>query len=250
MAHSGKYLGYARYVDDMVLVVNKESDVAATISAVSRDLKSRGLELGEDKTRAFAFDESFEYLGYQIKSGKASPRRASVEKFLRVVAGLFAALRYKKFQGRPLTENWSDEAIGWLFVYELNERITGAISENRQYGWVFYFNESNDLKIFAEVDAIIRKMARKTDLLRNEMRAKIKSTLTAFHQSKGNKASGYILNYDLLADERDKRAFIAKLGYESKDVLDNWPDQYVDELYRGIVEKRLKNLDKDIGLIS
>lgn len=145
---------------------------------------------------------------------------------------------------------WSDEDVAWLFIHEINEKITGAISGHRQYGWVFYFNESTDLTAFAEVDALIKKMAWKTDLLTNEMRLKIKSTLTAYHKSKGSKTSGYIWNYEAANEVYVQKEFIQRLGYASASELDGRSDQYISEIYRSIVEKRLKSLDRDVGHVS
>ena len=243
-------LGYTRYVDDIAMVVDSGDDADAKIGAVRSELLARGLEVSEEKTRPYRYDEPFEYLGYEIRKGKARPRKSSVEKFLRSVASLFAALRYKRFHGRVSMESWSDEEFAWLFIHEINEKITGAISGHRQYGWVFYFNESTDLTGFAEVDAIIKKMAWKTDLLTNTMRRSIKSTLTAYHKSKGSKTSGYIWNYEDAENVADKRKFIMKLGYASEDQLTGRSDQYIEEIYRGIVDRRLRNLDRDVGLVS
>ncbi|MEC4818039.1 MAG: RNA-directed DNA polymerase, partial [Scytonema sp. PMC 1069.18] len=47
------------------------------------------------------------------------------------------------------------ESLKEIFITNLNEKITGAISEERKYGWIFYFNAINDVSLLYKIDNII-----------------------------------------------------------------------------------------------
>lgn len=47
------------------------------------------------------------------------------------------------------------EKLKEILIADLNEKITGAISENRRYGWIFYFNAINDMSVLYKIDSII-----------------------------------------------------------------------------------------------
>lgn len=239
---------YFRYVDD-ILVLTSSSNAIAVERSLAKSLAGLGLRINRDKTKRFKYSEQFDYLGYEIANGEARPRRVSVEKFIRSIAGMFANLRRGKFSGRE-TESWSPEDMGWVFVEELNERITGAISSNKQYGWVFYFNEATDLSVFSRIDHIVRKMAYRAEHLTNEMRRSIKRTVRAYHESKYNKVGGYILNYDANSTIEDKRSFLVRLRYLGCEAAARMDDSLVEKLYFSRVSARLVRLERDVGLIS
>ncbi|UKE62332.1 hypothetical protein KM539_01885 [Xanthomonas translucens pv. poae] len=186
-------------------------------------------------------------MGYEIQGGVARPRRGSVEKFVRSIAALFSNLRKKRFNGRK-SESWTDEEAGRVFIEELNEKITGAIFGSKQYGWVFYFNESTDLSAFNKVDNIIKKMARRTEHLTNEMRSSIKKTVRSHYESKYNKTGGYIVNYDLLSSVQLKLDYLVRLKYIERNHA--MTSESIERLYFQRINEKLARLEKDVGLIS
>lgn len=238
---------YFRYVDDMLVVVN-EQHVGAVTSLVDKLLGEIGLTVNKNKSKAYRFDEQFEFLGYEVVSGKVRPKKASLDKYLRSLAALFNGLKRRALPRRGTFSTWSDWDFAELFVAELNELIAGAISKGRQYGWVFYFNEANDLTPFALADTVIRRFARRTDLLTNDQRSRIKRCIRAVHETRHSKGAGYVKNYDRIETPADKLAFLKAYGYlDRHEVLGL---EAVEMLYEKTLEDRLNKLEKDIGFIS
>ena len=245
----GKLLAYHRYVDD-ILIVCKKGESKAVTSKLVKSLAGLGLKVNKEKTKVFQFEERFEFLGYEIQQGASRPRLASVEKFIRGIASMFVQLRDRRLPGRKVDSDWTDADFSEVFIEELNERITGAISQGKQYGWVFYFNESTDLAYFSRVDKAIRSMARRTDLLTNAQRGKIKTTVRAYFESKFSKSGGYIANYDGIADNKGQRKFLVRMGYLSSGDAEKMSPMKLDSMFRDVVAQRLARLDKDVGLVS
>ena len=48
-----------------------------------------------------------------------------------------------------------------VFIEDLNEKITGALSEQKRYGWLLYFAEINDMQLLHKLDGIIRGFFRR-----------------------------------------------------------------------------------------
>lgn len=238
---------YFRYVDDIILL-SKEEFAGELNTIATEKLDQLGLKANQDKSHTFKFHQEFEFLGYEIASGLVKPKKASLDKYLRSIAGLFSCLRRKTLPRRGDFSAWSDGDFAELFISELNELITGAVSGGKQYGWIFYFNESNDLEPFARADSVIRRFARRTDLLTNEQRSRIKRCARAIFETRHSKAGGYIKNYDAIITPADKLFFLRSYGYLRKNEVIGL--EATHELYEKTREARLNRLDQDIGLIS
>ena len=239
---------YFRYVDD-ILVVSAAGCELDVEKDLSKRLNGIGLTVNRDKSKRFRFEDEFVFLGYEIKLGRARPRVSSVEKFIRSIASLFAALKNNNFYGRK-SDSWSPEEIGRVFIEEINERITGAISRGKQYGWVFYFNESTDLSVFYKIDAVIKSMAWRTEHLTNEMKYSIKKVSKAFYESKHNKDGGYINKYDADPTTQQMMSFLMRFGYLTRDAAVAMSPDALTGIYEIKVADRLARLEKDVGFIS
>ncbi len=244
-----KLPAYHRYVDDILVVVGK-GEAKAVEASLSKSIAGLGLRLNKEKTKVFQFEDRFEFLGYEIQQGASRPRMASVEKYIRGIASMFVQLRDKRLPGRKGSLDWTDEEFGDVFVEELNERITGAISQGKQYGWVFYFNESTDLSYFARVDQIVKSMARRTPHLTNAMRARIKTTVRSYFESRYSKTQGYIANYDDIESNKGQAKFLVKMRYLTQADAEKMPPMKLQAMFRDVVSQRLSRLDKDVGLVS
>lgn len=242
-------LSYHRYVDDIVIIA-RHDEGKNTLKSLSKKLRPLGLAFNDKKTQTVDGQGVFEFLGYQVKDGKARPRQKSVERFIRSVASLFSMLRQERLPRRQRPTSWSDEDLANMFVEELNEKITGAISGNKQYGWVFYYNESTDLSVFGQIDAVVKRMARSTDLLTNAQRRMIKSTIRTYWESRHSKASGYIFNYELIKANWQKSEFLWRKGYFDKAQVGRMSPERIELEFSRVVSIRLAGLDQDIGVVS
>ena len=239
---------YFRYVDDILIVSRKDSPLNVEMD-LSKRLNGIGLTVNKEKTKKFSFAEEFVFLGYEIRAGRARPRTASVEKFIRSIASLFSSLKNRRFNGRK-SENWSPEESGRVFIEEVNERITGAISKGKQYGWVFYYNESTDLSVFHKIDAVIKQMTWRTEHLTNSMKSSVKKVSRSFYESKHNKSGGYISIYDEDATSQQKLKFLIRFSYLSQAEAEGMTPDRLDFIYAARVAERLSRLDRDVGFIS
>ncbi|MEN5070162.1 reverse transcriptase domain-containing protein [Stenotrophomonas sp. TWI1183] len=244
---SAQQVAYFRYVDDILLLV--PADEVESLSAMVRSsLSEIHLKANESKSKTFEFSQEFEFLGYEIKDGLVRPKKSSVDKYLRSIAGLFSCLRKRVLPRRGQFIQWSDVDFAELFIDELNELITGAISGGKQYGWVFYFNESNDLKPFVLVDSVVRRFARRTDLLTNSQRHRIKRCVRSIFETRHSKMAGYVKNYDEIVTLADKVAFLESYGYLGRGAKIGATE--IEALYETTREARLARLERDVGLIS
>jgi len=244
---SAEFRAYVRYVDDMVLIVPKD-EAASTYNYIVDGLRKIGLSANRIKSKIYSYEDTFEFLGYEVSSGKVGPKRGSFDKFLRSVAALFNGLRRKALPNRRIFSDWDDKEFADLFIDELNELITGAVSKGRQYGWVFYFNESNDLTRFALVDSVVKRFSRRTDLLTNAQRSRIKRCVRAVHESRHSKGGGYVKNYDRIDSVGDKIKFLVRYAYLGRDEVVS--AARVEEIYDSVLEQRLSRLERDVGFIS
>ncbi len=112
--YSGKdNISYYRYVDDILILVNK-NDFDSVKKEIAGDIEKLKLEFNEKKDEGFV-EQGFEYLGYRINSWMVTVRRSGVLKIEQSIEDLFRAIR-----------NNNIKYIQW----KINLKITGFILEN------------------------------------------------------------------------------------------------------------------------
>lgn len=242
-------LTFHRYVDDMIFVIEKDSE--DVLKKAKKRLSGIGLKFNIDKTQQFEYQDPFDFLGYRFESGQCAPRPSSVDRFIKSIAGLFSGLRKRHLPGKRLpSESWTDEEIAKVFIEELNEKLTGAVSEKKQYGWVFYFNESTEFDAFYRIDSIVKMFSKTSSILKSVNTAPIKSVVRAYFESKYSKQSGYIRNYDSIATHEDRIDFLVKLGYVRPLEAEKLTPAEAESKFSTVKSARLARLEGDIGLIS
>ena len=153
-------VAYYRYVDDVLMYGEQESVQTAYRSLRSR-LRVRGLSLhplGSGKTQIQPLSKPFGYLGYTFRLPHISVRESTTERFLQSVASRFSDYTHNKARRLSRFKYLTPERIKEIFLSELNERITGAISQNRRYGWIAYFNQITDMTLLHRIDHAIAGM--------------------------------------------------------------------------------------------
>jgi retron-type reverse transcriptase len=238
---------YYRYVDDILLVCDgdKTKDLYAKIK---NDLLRIGLNLNQEKTKISGISETFDFLGYRMKKNILSIRPESIQKHIN---SLFALLcNYKRLmEHKEAREKWlTDELLISRFQSELNERITGAISEKKKYGWLFYFNAMNDMPILYKLNIILKSALNRIFSYKFLNKIKIKSYVRAYYEIKNNPKSGYIENYDNYDTISKKSEYLIFRGYIDR--KQRYTDDEIEYKFNTIREINLSRMQRDIGSLS
>ena len=238
---------YFRYVDDIFIFTdeNKKDTVQAQIKHKLATLK---LELSEDKTCCELTSCPVDYLGYRLALPIVSIRESNVERFIKSVAAKFTAFG-----------NNSDYYLkkhGWLtrdiqkqvFIEDINEKITGAISDGRRYGWLMYFLEITDMQLLHKLDNIIRGFFTRLKDFGHVHPPQLKKLSTAFYKAKHDILGGYIHNYQLYDSVPKKARYLSERGLLNPKGL--YRKEEIEILFARIKKKNLSRLDLDVGLVS
>ena len=124
----------------------------------------------------------FGYLGYVFEWPKVSVRESSVERMRNSILAIIKDAKHKKASDDQLIEL-------------LNLRITGAISDKKHYGWLFYYRHINDMVLLHQLDAFVLSVVEKHSNLPSERLAEIKRFVRAYYEIKHSVDGGYIYQY-------------------------------------------------------
>ena len=237
---------YHRYVDD-ILILGDKSEVEAARTVLEARLSSIGLELNTEKTEVGPISKPFEFLGYRFKQDSVTVRDRTIDRFIAGLAGRFTSL-HESWEARSRGQSWLDGA-GWkqVFVEELNLATTGAISERRRYGWLFYFLEINDHSLLHRLDAIVSSLFDRSPLFGNRP-ATAKRFARAYYEARYRPDGGYLLNYDTMYTLAQKIDFLIRFG--QIDGVTKMPRDEIDALFERTKRRQLRGLELDVGTIS
>ena len=248
---------FYRYVDD-ILIFTENAKPNQVFDEILQLFKKHHLDLHKEKTQICSIDIPFDFLGYQFKFSNmrgvqngVSVRDSSIKGFIQKLANLFFEVKNNyKASGNLSTWLQNDkELIKQGFINRLNERITGIVSENKRYGWIFYFNEINDEKLLHKLDAIITGFFKRSEVFGSRPK-EVKSFVKAFFEIKRNfRKTTYIKNYDLLNTIISQEQFLkdngifdpARNDYNPKEILIAFEKEK---------RKRLSANQLDVGNIS
>ena len=135
-----------------------------------------------------------------------------------------------------------------ILIEELNERITGAISEARRYGWMFYFSALTNESLLFEIDAAITSLVMRLPEFRKQRPPALKRLARAYHEVKHRPDSAYIHSYDRIETTKQRLDFLAQRGQIGPDDLMN-KDQ-VNDLFERYRRQQLRELDADLAFVS
>ncbi|NIZ01905.1 RNA-directed DNA polymerase [Thalassospira lucentensis] len=234
---------YHRFVDDVFVLCetrNSPKIWGAIGSAAKQECLSLNLEKSTEKGNLESLSTGFEFLGYRFSSPESiSVRYSSYSRFLNSLIGRIT--RYRKEKERSEGE---DELRKKLFVEELNERITGAIDENKRYGWVFFFCEVTDQTQLNQIDRVIIKMISGLSEINLE---EIKRVSRARYEAIFSPSRGYIRDYNKFS-LRDKIEFLRIRGKYSEESA--MTEEQIVSLFNDIKRKNLSKLEADTATIS
>jgi RNA-directed DNA polymerase len=236
---------YYRFVDDILIISSKPVFIYAL------DLRFKlfqlNLRLNKSKTEKGLLQNSFGFLGYKFKNSEVTLAESQITKFISRISGKFTW--YKRGIENPESRpDWliSDlELFKEVFLNELNEKITGTISENKKYGWMFYFIEIDDVSILYRIDNIIKNFFRGISSFENKPPTKLKSILKTYFDIKYNKAEKYVHNYNLYKTIKEKHDFLVYRGKLNPGI--DYPKDQIERIFEKYKNKRLSILERDIG---
>ncbi|MEJ2884364.1 reverse transcriptase domain-containing protein [Pedobacter sp. GR22-6] len=239
-----KYL-YLRFVDDM-LILSEGKLPSASETSIVRHLKVLNLETNKSKTHNGHLADGINYLGYNI-GGKISVSAANIQKFISSIAALFThfKLGFNNKSKRPAWLGDDDDMFKEVFINALNERITGAINDNRRFGWLFFFSEITDKNLLFKLDKIIESFFLSISAFDHKPAPNLKKLVRTYHEIKYNASTKYILNYNNHDSTVKKAKFLIHRGVLNPAV--HYDAATIKMYYERFKQNQLRKLEKDVG---
>lgn len=235
---------YWRYVDD-ILILCKDSQSEETHAAVQEAANNLNLNCDNDKFKTCTLDKDFSYLGYKINSKSISVKPKSLESHIQKIIDIFRW--YDKSKSDPKIDL---EILKQALVDSINERITGAISGKKRYGWLFYFSEITDKSILYKIDAVIRKKFLKCPDFKSTP-PNLKRSVRAYHEIIHSPHGGYIHDYNKYVSAKERFDFlVSRCVIPTKDSYRRYPVKEIHIRFYQYRNKQLSRLRRDIGVFS
>lgn len=239
---------YFRYVDDILIIGQKEC-----MDGVEELIKKRLDHLNltthsekSEKTFSDTGDKPFEYLGYRFELPKITVRQSTIDKFIVSIAAKFSDYIHNKQKRLDDKDYLNKDKLKEVFLIELNEKITGAISDTKRYGWIFYFHAVNDRSLLHKIDAIVSNFFKRLDDFNNTAPNNLKKISRAYYEVKDPRRinSGYIHNYNQYQDRFSQESFLIQRGHIDPN-NNNYSDSYIKKIYQRVRSGYLSQLEKD-----
>lgn len=236
---------YLRYVDD-ILILSK-TDCKPLLNSLKKRLKSLNLKINNEKTRHGNLNDEIEFLGYSIHKGLVSISNKTIENQINKIAAKVTWFKkgIENPKTRPLRLQNDDAGFKNLFLREVNEIITGSKSAKKNYGWLFYYLEIDDVSVFYKMDSIIESMFKTLDTFKYKRPKKLKRTVRAYFEIKFNKGGNYVNNYDKVNTLKKKRKLLDEAA--QTDPNKEYSNEQIESAYEYYRDKNLFNLEKNVG---
>lgn len=238
---------YERYVDDIIFYWNNES-VSSIVTKLGTELNKRGgLSINKEKSDPVEGGDGFQYLGYYFNEGLVTVRRKSVDQFIDSLAAKFTYLRENFDEIKRNRNNISDGDVKKIFVDSLNDKLTGVISDDRRYGWIFYYVEINDEELLHRIDSIVRDFFERSPFF-EEVPSSLKRIARAYWEAQSNPRGGYIRNYDKIDDPKKKYQYLLERGLV--DESEQYTTDEIQQLFEKEKSRKISALESDAGTLS
>ncbi len=242
-----KFAFYERYVDDIIIFWKADS-LSSVVTMLGNELNNRGgLSLNSDKSHPIKTDSGFQYLGYYFKGENVTVRKKSVDEFIDSLAAKFTYIRENFEEEKRKRDNVEDSDLKRIFVESLNNRLTGVISEDRRYGWIFYYVEINDEELLHRIDAIVRDFFGRSPCFQ-EVPSSLQRIARAYWEAQSNPRGGYIRNYDALNNPKKKYHYLLERGLV--DPSEQYSTDEIEKLFRREKDQVISTLESDAGTLS
>lgn len=240
---------YYRYVDD-VLMYGDHDSVQRAFRSLRARLQRRGLSLhpiGSGKSHLQQLAKPFGYLGYTFNWPLISVRDATTERLLQSIAAKFSDYTHNKAKRLERFKYLTTDRLKEIFLLELNERITGAISQKKRYGWIAYFNQISDFKLLHRLDRAIECMFKRLPDFGGTAPAGLKKLRRAYFEMKFNPQGGYVRDYDKITTRAEMLAFLTERGRVGP--TEALSDDQINDRYEKYRHHILTAMHKDEGLV-
>ena len=238
---------YFRFVDDIFLLVPKgqtQQTYVETVAAfASRGLSVHPIHPRSSKGGVYSLTERIEFLGYVFDNGIISVRPNSTDRFLDNIAARVTRFEQER-RRRKVTAQVAADAL----IQEINERITGAISQSRRYGWLFYFAAMTDERLLFEMDAAVEAILRRLPEFRGGRPPRLKRLSRALYEIRHRADGPYMHSYDRYVTIQDKHRFLVERGQIAANKQMAPPQ--VQRLFGRYRYMQLSKLDKDLSFVS
>ncbi|WP_339711773.1 reverse transcriptase domain-containing protein [uncultured Kriegella sp.] len=237
---------YSRYVDD-ILILNDDPISKYRFKNIEKQIKHINLDLNKSKTEFGDVSDGFIFLSYSISDKKVSIAEKNVQLFIRRIAGKFTWLKngLSNKHDRPKWLKDDKDRFKEVFLEELNEMITGIISKNKKYGWLFYFAEINDKSLLFKLDKIIASFFEDLITFDNKPPKTLKRLVRSYHVIRFDSNKNYIANYDEISTIREKREFLIFRGQIGSEIP--YTNEEIENYFEKFTNKTIKKLEKDLG---
>jgi retron-type reverse transcriptase len=238
---------YIRYVDD-ILILCPLREIPRVKEQLSFEVSKLGLSFNQEKTKIGKLDlddESFDFLGYKLKSNYISVRDSSVHRKISKLAGKMSSADHKIDEFVNLHKEVTKKVYRKVLVEDINEQITGAINDEKRYGWLFYFSQINDMALLHRLDRVVKKLCERCQTLSRRDIGAIKSFVVAFREIHKHD-SPYIPSYSNWSIKQ-KRKFLSERGL-LKGKKRN--EEEINILFKITIHKRLLDQERDLKNMS
>ena len=237
---------YFRYIDDILIICDAQ-DREAIQNTMKAEIEGSRFNLKlHDKEKTFSGDsnDGFKYLGYYFKpKGLVSVSEASIERYIEGIASKFTAYSRRKRYTIDKDKLLTKEERQSILLRELNLKITGAISGDRQYGWVFYYSEINDLSVLHRIDRCIDRFFKRTRDFPEGSPSNLKRLSRAFYESKYSPDSGYVHDYSRYKTVQQKRDYLISKGQIGK--KKEYTPKQIEALFADCQYREISELESD-----
>lgn len=242
-------VSYTRYVDD-VLMFGEEGEIRKqhrSFVARSRYRRLRVHKLGAGKSHITPLLSGFSYLGYVFAGSNITVRESTIDRLLHSLASRFSDYRHNKTRKLARNPHLNEATFNAIFLEELNERITGAVFENRRFGWVAYFSQITDLTLLYKLDAAVVGLFKRMPDFGNKAPTGLRKFGRAHFEIRFNPHGGYIRDFDVIKSETQKLAFLLSRGRVSPS--ETLSSEQIESRYELCRRKILSAMQADEGMI-
>lgn len=241
---NGKNILYLRYVDDIMILMSSNRINLYKRSLVA-ELNTVKLKLNNDKSVDGQLDKTPIFLGYKLLNGLISVSEKNIETLIQKIAGKITWL--KNCIADPIKKpKWikTNKRLKEVFIEELNEKITGAKSKTKNYGWLFYFVEMDDKSLLFKLDNVIERMLIDSKMFKKRP-VNLKKLVRSYFEIKYNNGGNYIVDYDNIITILQKRQFLLLRGRINSSTM--YSESELEEIFEKYKKKNLKELEQEVG---